>query len=419
MNEKFTPRFSDFRALNDLGSKFKDLGKFDRAIYCFKNAIKMSGDEWAIYYNIGSSYFKCGQYQKAKHAFTKAIDLDEVNAVSNLDLSLLELLLGEYEQGLRRFEYRFKPEKNRFSLIARPKYPYCNIAELRNNQSQEITIISEGGLGDSIHFGRYIKILLERGYKIKFCVHPKLHKLFKLSSIGVPLLGIDDSEILESRSWLPLMSILNLLEVRPNRILTTKPYLNVPPERYSHWRKSILDGQKLVVGINWHDNRADQKKSTRDVSLQWLESFFNPYEFKLIYLQRKYGCQEKDDRPLPKLINISRIQKKIYEIADSDSAEQFCEYAAVVSACDFIVTTSTTLAHLAGSLGIPTIVIIPIVPEWRWGLESNPCLWYENMLYFYRRANEGEQQESIRMRNTIETFIENHFAKKLLAKSFN
>ena len=49
MNEKFTPRFSDFRALNDLGSKFKDLGKFDRAIYCFKNAIKMSGDERAIF----------------------------------------------------------------------------------------------------------------------------------------------------------------------------------------------------------------------------------------------------------------------------------------------------------------------------------------------------------------------------------
>ena len=115
------------------------------------------------------------------------------------------------------------------------------------------------------------------------------------------------TEIL-NESWLPLMSIL-IFEVA-NRILTTKPYLHVPPERYTHWRESILDGQKLVVGINWHDNRADQKKSTRDVSLQWLESFFNPYDFKLIYLRRKYGCQKKDDRSLPKLINISRIQRK-------------------------------------------------------------------------------------------------------------
>ena len=111
--------------------------------------------------------------------------------------------------------------------------------------------------------------------------------------------------------------------------------------------------------------------------------------------------------------------EKIYEIADSDSSEQFCEYAAVVSACHFIVTTSTTLAHLAGSLGIPTIVIILVVPEWRWGLESNPCIWHENMFYFYRRANEGEQKESTRMRNTIETLIENHFAKKLFTNASN
>ena len=99
---------------------------------------------------------------------------------------------------------------------------------------QEITIISEGGLGDTIQFGRYIKVIKERGYKIKFCAHPKSHKLLKLSSIGLTLIGIEDSEILESKNWIPLMSILNLLEVRPNRILTTKPYLHVAPERYTH-----------------------------------------------------------------------------------------------------------------------------------------------------------------------------------------
>ena len=83
----------------------------------------------------------------------------------------------------------------------------------------------------------------------------------------------------------------------------------------------------------------------------------------------------------------------ILRIVDSDTSEDFLELAAIISNCDLIITTGSTIAHLSAAIGIPTWVLLPKVPDWRWGLEGESCFWYPSMRLF--RQNEINQWQDV------------------------
>ena len=60
----------------------------------------------------------------------------------------------------------------------------------------------------------------------------------------------------------------------------------------------------------------------------------------------------------------------------------FAESAALMAELDLIITVDTAAAHLAGALGRPTWVLLPLVPDWRWGLDRENSPWYPTMRLF-------------------------------------
>ena len=87
-------------------------------------------------------------------------------------------------------------------------------------------------------------------------------------------------------------------------------------------------------------------------------------------------------------------QLEALHIADSDEQEDFLEYAAIVANCDLVITTGTSVAHISAGLGIPTWVLLPKVPDWRWGLEGDTTFWYPSMRLF-RQHERGNWDEVI------------------------
>ena len=85
-------------------------------------------------------------------------------------------------------------------------------------------------------------------------------------------------------------------------------------------------------------------------------------------------------------------QEEISRIADSDNPDDFLEYAAIITSCDLVITSGCTVAHLAAGIGIPTWVLLPKVPDWRWGLEGNTTFWYPSMRLF-RQGERGNWDE--------------------------
>jgi ADP-heptose:LPS heptosyltransferase len=47
-----------------------------------------------------------------------------------------------------------------------------------------------------------------------------------------------------------------------------------------------------------------------------------------------------------------------------------------MSALDLILTTDTSIAHVAGALGCPTILLLGYNADWRWLRGRDDCPWY-------------------------------------------
>ena len=60
----------------------------------------------------------------------------------------------------------------------------------------------------------------------------------------------------------------------------------------------------------------------------------------------------------------------------SEAIDDYDETAALVAALDVVVTVCTSLVHLSGALGQRTWVLVPTVPEWRYGLSGSRMPWY-------------------------------------------
>tara|TARA_Y100000766_G_C18558416_1_gene436413 strand:+ start:139 stop:447 length:309 start_codon:yes stop_codon:yes gene_type:complete len=83
--------------------------------------------------------------------------------------------------------------------------------------------------------------------------------------------------------------------------------------------------------------------------------------------------------------------------SEIDSTWDFLESAAIIAACDLIITSDTSIAHLAGGIGKPTWLLLKNVPEWRWGTNSRKSFWYPSMKLFRQseRYNWNEVMERV------------------------
>ncbi|KEF41195.1 MAG: hypothetical protein ER33_12580 [Cyanobium sp. CACIAM 14] len=72
----------------------------------------------------------------------------------------------------------------------------------------------------------------------------------------------------------------------------------------------------------------------------------------------------------------------IIEEPTIDNFDDIDGLSSLIDACDLVISISNTTVHLAGGLGKPTWVLLHDVPDWRWGLKENRCLWYSSLRLF-------------------------------------
>ena len=72
----------------------------------------------------------------------------------------------------------------------------------------------------------------------------------------------------------------------------------------------------------------------------------------------------------------------------------FLETAAIIANCDLVITSDTSVAHLAGGMGKATWLLLHKVPDWRWGLEGTSTFWYPSIRLF-RQKERGKWDDVI------------------------
>nr|WP_274704359.1 tetratricopeptide repeat protein [Synechococcus sp. AH-551-E02] len=386
----------------NLGGIYKDCRNLDQALASTLKSLELKPDNPDSLTNLGSIYHELGEYEHAIASYNSALKLNPRCPNACWNLSLTTLLIGNYKNGWEYYEYRLRSKQFSPHMI-----PELDKWDKENfDQAKQLLIVCEQGIGDTIQFLRYIKVLQVKGITIRLCVEPKLHSLIKASGIDPSPLNKQEAKQITEGQWMPLLSIPRLLGVCPENPIFTEPYIKTTDEAIKNWARELSDNKRPIIGINWKGNRKDRLKEARDIPIDYFTRLDNKSQSTLLSLQR--GSQSSDLNKTWSRSGMLRLQDKINKIADSNDPDDLLEYAAIIANCDLVMTTETTVAHIAGSMGITTWIFLPKTPHWRWGLHGYTSFWYPSVRLF-RQKNRGNWDEEMKL-VTLE--LEKYFKKK-------
>jgi hypothetical protein len=239
---------------------------------------------------------------------------------------------------------------------------------------KSIVIWSEWGLGDEIFFFRFCRILREQGGAarvIALCLPPLL-ELFAASGEADAVVAADRSADLPQTdywvyphaipAWLPLA-----YEALPVRV----PYLFVPQEKSAV--PPALQTGALKVGVVFKGAPNHENDGQRSLpALSVLDSLFDLPGVEFFCLQKGQGSAEA--------AQYATQRKNFHDLGPG--LETIMQTAAVVARLDITLTIDTSIAHLAGAMGKPVWLLLPMYCDWRWYYHREDSPWYPTMRLF-------------------------------------
>jgi hypothetical protein len=214
-------------------------------------------------------------------------------------------------------------------------------------------------------------LVAANGFKVILCVQPGLRRL--LSTLCAPLTIIGDDEPLPKHDWqCPLISLPHLFGTSLGNIPGAAPYLSAESERVARWH-TLLGADGFRVGLCWQGRRGSIDIG-RSFPLALLEPIARLEGVRLISLQKGVGREQLQS--LPKSMRVEEPP------GGWDEDVPFLDSAAILHTVDLLITSDTSIAHLAGALGRPAWVLLRDPPDWRWLLERGDTPWYPTLRLF-------------------------------------
>ena len=369
-------------AYSNLGVVLNELGRSEEAIDAHRRAISLKPDYAEAYSNLGVAYQEMSKFDLAKHSFEVSLEKDEEFHDARFNLALLQLLLSEFDRGWLNYEAR-KIKKKRIGTRGGQN---ISIPISRDVVGKNVLVFWEQGLGDTLQFCRYIHMLCELSDHVTFAPQDTLIKFLKPNFPNASVLSLskvgDDFDF-----QIPLMSLPLLFETDTSSVPCNAFYLSIDLDQEKKWKKKIgNDGFK--IGICWKGSGAYERDYLRSFSLSNFEGIARLRCVRLINLHKGDGEGE-----LKAARNIFPVETLG---AEFDEEGAFLDTAAVMQSLDLVITSDTSIAHLAGALGIKTWIILPVVPDWRWQVEGEQSLWYPTVRLF-RQTTRGDWETVFKM----------------------
>lgn len=376
------------RFINNLGVLFNHQGRFEEAVAASEKAITTSEDYLEAFNNLGTALMELGRFSEAKNAFEKAIDIDAECAEPHHNRSLILLLTGQFTQGWEEYEWRWRHDG--FSTPLRP-FPQQwwdgSVADVG-----KLLIWGEQGIGDEVQFSGLIRHITSRGIEVVVECDRRLSGLLQRSFPGISVVKRSDppSDILKDSSithQIPLCSIPRVLKLPLNETSFPDSYILPDKNLRDRLRSQYkADKKPLLVGISWKSGNS-QEGPKRSVDLEFWGPILKTEGVRFINLQ--YGECSRQLQKSFKQFGVEILDdEKVNPLTDLES------FAAQVAAMDLVISVDNSTVHFAGALGVSVWTMLPTVPDWRWGIESNSTCWYPTMRLF-RQTDRGKWEPVI------------------------
>jgi len=340
-------------------------------------ALALRGDLADAHNTRGLALADLRRFEEALASFDRAIALDPKVREPYFNKGIRCLLLGAFDAGWELYERR--PQRESPAALAEVEL-FDGSQELAG---KTVWVHSEQGLGDTVQFCRYAKRLEAEGARVILSVPNSLRSLVQTLGETIEVVGPEPRPKFKTADLqCPLLSLPRAFRTRVESIPADVPYLKADPTRVAFWRERLNFNDRLI-GIRWQGSttRADVGRS---FPLRLFEGIASLPGVRLVSLQRHAG--EEQLRDLPPSWRVEELGPD-FEPEGADDA--FLDVAAVMHCVDLVISSDTSVAHLAGALGRPTWVALKYVPDWRWMLDRADSPWYPTMRLF-RQTRPGD-----------------------------
>jgi hypothetical protein len=247
-------------------------------------------------------------------------------------------------------------------------------------EGKTVLINLEAGFGDQIIYARFATEVLIRGGKTILCCHPSLHSLF--SRIPGVERCIAEYDIVSTTHdfWIPGFSCSWLFghtyDTLPNEPYITPNYKSV--EMWEGFLNANVSDTRRKIGIRWGGNPEFEHQQFRIFPPKNLISMSKHQDFKFFSLQR-----DSDLLELPE--EVIDLQHTLISWEDT---------AACIANLDLVITSCTSIAHLASAMGKLTWVIVPMLPYHVWANGDKHSPWYQKTTTVFRQKKFGEWDDT-------------------------
>ncbi len=366
-------------ALNNRANALLNDRRHEEALECYERALAIDPFHAEVLSNRGNALAALGRHSEALASCRRAYGINPNYVNAQWHGALLKLRLGDYAGGWPQYEWRWQRAEN-----AKHRHNFEQPLWLGDGAIDGKTVLlhHEQGFGDTIQMARYAKPLVQRGARVLLGVQPPLKTLLANLGEGIETIGSGEP-IPPFDLHCPLMSLPLAFRTELATIPADIPYLTAPRDRIEAWTGRFAPRQGLRVGLVCSGNATHRDDHNRSIALARLAPLFDVPGVQFVGLQK--DLREADAQTLADEPGIADVARDFGD---------FCDTAAVVALMDLVITVDTSVAHLAGALGKPFWLMLPLCPDWRWLTDREDSPWYPTARLF-RQPRVGDWQSVI------------------------
>ncbi len=353
------------------GRALHHCGKFREALAVADEGLALYPQDPKLYVLKATCYAALKQHGEALAMYEQAYRIAPSASLRN-SIAVFRFMISGMAEGFEDYYERHQLEKS---------VPFAFPVEEWTGQElsgKRVILWAEQGIGDIVMFLSLLPWVLQQGAEVTLAVYPKMVSLFARTFPDAEVVELHTSLLKGAEGrWDYHAAMGELMRyVLPHYTPAEHaPYLTPDPDKVAALRARYQEvaarrGAKTIIGISWYTINPDSGYIRSIPLKQWKPLFSLP---GIQWVSLQYGDH------LDEIAAINHKDEVLFQDPSFDAFEDTDTLVAQIAAMDRVVTIQNATAHLGGSLGVPTTLMLSAASDWRWGLERSDSLWYPSV----------------------------------------
>ena len=358
-------------ALNNLGICYSKQTNFAKAINLFKECLNINNKNKQAILNLANCLFQIKNFDNSIINYNKVLEIDKDHTIAKIGLSKCYFAIHDYNKAFYFFEARKKNQLDNLRITNKLIKDFdCKEWFEEKIDNKKILILSEQGIGDNIQFARYIFWLKEKfDCDIILYINKKIAHLFK----NCPCKIVNDLDQVDKIDFYQYLLSLPYIHYKiENKFKKCISFISDDTSNNLNWKKKLENLKKPIVAIQWKGNEKFLDDQQRSIPIKFFSNLIKDKNYSFISLQKDNFSKE---------IKLNDLQEYIADFSEQIDIgdKSFVDTISILNNIDLLISVDTSMAHLASTMGVKTLLLLNSNPDWRWHIELKEKCFYDNL----------------------------------------